>query len=85
MLLLNVHRTFRKPGKKINITKFQKVECFCVCVVQLYIYAYVIFEIIFHYRLLQYIDYSYLFYTVQLYYLLHIYFFKTRNLAFYSY
>ena len=76
MLLLNVHRTFRKTGKKINITKFQKVECFFVCVVQLYIYAYVIFEIIFHYRLLQYIDYSYLCYTVQLYYLLHIYFLK---------
>ena len=32
MLLLDVHRTFRKTGKKINITKFQKVEFFvCVC------------------------------------------------------
>ena len=33
MLLLDVHRTFRKTHKKINITKFQKVEFFvCVCV-----------------------------------------------------
>ena len=31
MLLLDVHRTFRKTGKKIDITKFQKVEFFfCV-------------------------------------------------------
>ena len=28
MLLLDVHRTFRKTGKNINITKFQKVEFF---------------------------------------------------------
>ena len=33
MLLLDVHGTFRKTHKKINITKFQKVEfCVCVCV-----------------------------------------------------
>ena len=30
MLLLDVHRTFRKTGKKINIDKFQKVEFFFV-------------------------------------------------------
>ena len=53
MLLLDVHRTFRKAGQKINITKFQKVEFFFVYVIQLYIYTYIIFEIIFHYRLLQ--------------------------------
>ena len=76
MLLLDVHRTFRKTGKKINISKFQKVEFFFVCVVQLYIHTYVIFESIFHNSLLQYIDYSYLCYTVQLYCLLHIYFSK---------
>ena len=37
MLLLNVHRTFRKTGKKINITKFQKVELIFL-VIQLFIY-----------------------------------------------
>ena len=42
-MLLDVHRTCRKTGKKINITKFQKVEFFFVCVVQLYMYTYVIF------------------------------------------
>ena len=51
-LSLDVHRTFRKTGKKINITKFQKVEFFFVYVIQSYICTYVIFEIIFHYRLL---------------------------------
>ena len=63
MLLLDVHRTFRKIGNKINITKFQKVEFFCMCVIQLYIYAYIIFEVISHYRLFQEIDYSSLCYT----------------------
>jgi len=43
MLLLDVHRTFRKTGK---------VEFFFVCVIQLYVYTYIIFEIIFHWRLL---------------------------------
>ena len=52
--------------------------------IQLYIYTYIVFEIIFHYRLLQYIDYSSLWYTVNLCFLLHIYF-LIRNLAFYSY
>ena len=51
-MLLAVHRTFRKTGKKINITKFQKVEFFFVCVIQLYIYIFAIFEIIYHYVLL---------------------------------
>ena len=51
MLLLDVHRTFRKTDKKVNITKFQEVE-FLSCVIQLYIYTYIILEIIFHYRLL---------------------------------
>ena len=58
MLLLDVHRTSRKIGNKINITKFQKVEFFFVCVIQLYIYTYIIFEDISHYRLFQDIDYS---------------------------
>ena len=57
MLLLDVHRIFRKTGKKINIPKFQKVEFF-LCVIQLYIYTYIISEIVFFYRLLQDIDYS---------------------------
>ena len=35
-------------------------------VIQLYIYTYIVFEIIFHYRLLQYIDYSCLCYRVNL-------------------
>ena len=48
MFLLDVYRTFRKTGKTINITKFQNVEFFCVCVIQLYIYTYIIFEIIFY-------------------------------------
>ena len=51
-VLLDVQRTFRKTGEKINITKFQNLEFFFVCVIQLYINTYIIFEIIFHYRLL---------------------------------
>ena len=43
-------------------------------VIQLYIHTYIIFKIIFHYRLLQDINYSYLCYAVNLCYLLHIYF-----------
>ena len=42
----------------------------------LYIYTYIIFEIIFHYRLLQDIDYRSLCYTLNLCCLLHICFFK---------
>ena len=42
--------------------------------IQLYIHMYIIFEIIFHYRLLQDIDCGSLYYTVNLCYLLHIYF-----------
>ena len=53
-------------------------------VIQLYKYTYMIFEIIFHHRLLQDIDYSSLFYSVNLCCLLCIYF-LIRNLAFYSY
>ena len=64
MLLLDVHRPFRKTGKKVNITKFQKVEFLFVCGIQLYIYTYSSFAIIFHYRLLQDIDYSSLCYVV---------------------
>ena len=30
-MLLDVHRTFRKTGKKINITKFNTLEFFYVC------------------------------------------------------
>ena len=66
MLLLDVHRPFRKTGKKVNVTKFQKVEFLFVYVIQLYIHTYISFEIIFHYRLLQDIDYSSLCYTVNL-------------------
>ena len=51
MLLLDVHRPFRKTGKKVNVTKFQKVEFLFVYVIQLYIHTYISFEIIFHYRL----------------------------------
>ena len=54
-------------------------------VIRLYIYIYIIFEIIAHYRLLQGIDYSSLWYTMNLCCLLHIYFFKIRALAFYLY
>ena len=36
-MLLDFHRTFRKTGKKINITKFQKVELIFL-VIQLFIY-----------------------------------------------
>ena len=50
-------------------------------VIQLYKYAYFIFEIIFHPRLLQDVDYSSLYYTINLCWLLHIYF-LIRNLAF---
>ena len=44
--------------------------------IQLYIYTCVIFQIVFHYRLLQDIDYSSLCYTVNISYLLQVYFFK---------
>ena len=50
-LLVDVHRTFRKTDKKINITKFQKVEFFFEGVSD-YTNAHIIFKIIFHYRLL---------------------------------
>ena len=43
-------------------------------VVQLYKYIYIIFEIFFHYRLLQDIDYGSLCYTINLCCLLYIYF-----------
>ena len=43
-------------------------------VAHLYIYTYIIFEIIFHYRLLQDTKYSSLCYTVNLCYLFYIYF-----------
>ena len=49
----------------------------------LYIYTYIIFEIMFHYRLLQDIDSRSLCYTVNLCCLLHSCFFLIRNLAFY--
>ena len=53
--------------------------------IQLYINTYIIFEINFHYRLLQYIDYSFLCYTVK-HCLLHIYcVLKTKDLTCYSY
>ena len=53
-------------------------------VIQLYKYTYIIFEIIFHHRLLQDINYNSLDHTVNLCCLLHIYF-LIRSLAFYSY
>ena len=53
-------------------------------VIQVYIYTYIIFEVILNYKLLQDIDYSSLCYTVNLCCLLHIYF-LIRNLVFYSY
>ena len=45
-------------------------------VIQLYIYTCIILKIIFHYRLLQHIDYRSLCYTVNFCCLLHIYFLK---------
>ena len=45
-------------------------------VIQLHLYTLIIFQIIFHYRLLQGIDYIPLFYTVNLCCLLHICFLK---------
>ena len=53
-------------------------------VIQLYKYTYIIFDLIFHHRLLQDIDYSSQWCTVNLCCLLHIYF-SIRNPAFYSY
>ena len=93
MLLLDVHRTFRKTHKKINIIKFQKVEFFfCVCDLVIHtrnkcVFSYtriLSFEIIFHYRLLQDIDYMSLCYLVNVVACC-IYFFKIRNVVFYSY
>ena len=55
MLSLDVHRMFRKTGKEINITKFQKVEFFLfVCVIQLYIYTLFLklFSILGYYKIL---------------------------------
>ena len=49
--------------------------------IQLHKYIYIVFEIIFHHKILQDIDYSSLCYTVDLCCLLHIYF-LIRNLAF---
>ena len=49
--------------------------------IQLHKYTYIVFEIIFHHKILQDIDYSSLCYTVDLCCLLHIYF-LIRNLAF---
>ena len=62
MLLLDFHRIFLKTSKKVNITKFQKVEFFSFC--DSVIHIHIIFEIIFHYKLLQNIDFSSLYYTV---------------------
>ena len=50
-------------------------------VIQLYIHTYIIFEIIFHHRLLQDIDYNSICYAVNL---CCISIFLIRNLAFYS-
>ena len=36
-MLLDVHKTFIKTGKMINIAKFQKVEFFFVCVIRLHV------------------------------------------------
>ena len=47
-------------------------------VIQLYIYTYIITEIIFLYRLLQDIDYGSLCYTVKACYLMHLYFFNWK-------
>ena len=48
-------------------------------VIQLYIYTYIMFEIIFHYGLLQDIDCSSLCYIVNLFCLLHIYFLNQKS------
>ena len=48
-------------------------------VIQLYIYTEIIFEIIFHYMLLQTIDYNSMYYTVNLCSLLHVYIFKLET------
>ena len=59
------------------LLKYSRLTMFQVHskVIQSYIHTYIIFEIIFHYRLLQDIKYSSLCYIVNLCYLLHIYFF----------
>ena len=43
-MLLDVHKTFRKTGKKISITKFQKIEFFYFCDL-LYVYTYIILKL----------------------------------------
>ena len=48
-------------------------------VIQLHKHTHIIFEIIFHHRLLQDIDYSSLWYIVNLCLLLHIYFFSYKS------
>ena len=52
-------------------------------VIQLYKYTYIIFEILFHHKLLQDIEYSSVLYSKPL--LLVAYLFLIRNLAFYLY
>ena len=50
-------------------------------VIQVYIYTYIIFEVILHYKLLQDIDYNFLCYIVNLLLLVAYIFLKIRNLA----
>ena len=53
MLLSDVHRTFRKAGKKINITKFQKVAVFLwLSYTYTYILLLKLFSIIGYYKIL---------------------------------
>ena len=80
-MLLGFHRTFRKTGKKINITKFQNVEFF-FCVIQLYInILFFIFSIVGYYKILTIIPHA----VQQTFVACHISIFKIRNLAVYSY
>jgi len=56
-MLSDIHRTFRKTGKKINITKFQKVyKISLVCVWFSYTYTHMLFlklfSIIGYYKIL---------------------------------
>ena len=64
------------PGSSVHgIFQARVLEWGAIAFSKLYIYTYIIFQIILHYRLLQDIDYSSLFYTVKLCCLLYILFF----------
>ena len=52
MLLVDFRRTFRKTGKMINVTKFQKVESFFVCdsIIHIHILFLKLFSILGYYK-----------------------------------